>query len=371
MHIGFYAPLKPPDHPTPSGDRRVALLLIAALERAGHRVSLVSRFRSFNAKGDSGLQRRLETGALAEAALIRPAIEADRPDVWLTYHCYYKAPDLIGPLLCDACAIPYVIHEPSHAPKRAEGPWRAGHRASEAAIGRADLLLCPTRLDLACVGRIAAAERLRYMPPFLDTAPFSAMDRNEARHAVAARLGLPERPWLLAVGMMREGDKLESYRRLGSALTLVLDRDWSLIVAGDGEARPAVEAALSPLGDRLAYAGALAPEDLARHYAAADLLVWPAAGEAYGMAFLEAAAAGLPAVAGDVRGVPEVVMENRTGLLVTEDDAPAFAYAVRRLLDDPALRRRLGAGARAFAAGERGLEHAAGFLDREFRALLR
>lgn len=365
MHIGFHAPLKPPDHPTPSGDRRVALLLIAALERGGHRVSLLSRFRSFNPKGEAALQQRLEREARAEAERIEAAVAADRPDIWLTYHCYYKAPDLIGPGLCDRLGIPYVIHEPSHAPKRASGAWAAGHRLSEAAIRRADLLLCPTHLDLACVGRIAAPERLRYMPPFLDTAPFAGIAHRPAR----ASLNFPDRPCLLAVGMMRAGDKLESYRRLGAALALILDRDWDLMVVGDGEARPEVEAALAPLGERVTYAGALPPADLARYYAAADLLVWPAAGEAYGMAFLEAAAAGLPAVAGRVRGVPEVVIDGRTGLLVEEDDASAFAAAVARLLDDSALRGRLGEEARHFARTERSLEHAAAFLDRAFRAL--
>ncbi len=371
MHIGFHAPLKAPDHPVPSGDRRVALLLIAALERAGHRVTIMSRLRSFNPSGDEMLQRRLEAEAAGEIERIAALPAVARPDLWFTYHCYYKAPDLIGPALSDRLGIPLVIHEPSHAPKRANGPWAAGHRASEAAIRRADLLLCPTRLDLACIGRIAEAGRLRHMPPFLDIAPFEGIDRDTARREIADRLGLPDRPWLLAVGMMRERDKLESYRRLGAALALIADRDWVLLVAGDGEARSQVEAALAPLGDRVAYAGGLRPDDLARHYAAADLLVWPAAGEAYGMAFLEAAAAGLPAVAGRVRGVPEVVIDGRTGLLATEDEPAAFAAAVARLLDQPGLRRRLAEQAACFAAQERSLDQAAAFLGRELGMLIR
>ncbi|HJS32647.1 MAG TPA: glycosyltransferase family 1 protein, partial [Alphaproteobacteria bacterium] len=47
MRIVFYAPLKPPDHPVPSGDRRMAQLLIAACESAGHEVELAARFRSY------------------------------------------------------------------------------------------------------------------------------------------------------------------------------------------------------------------------------------------------------------------------------------------------------------------------------------
>jgi hypothetical protein len=45
MRIAFYAPMKPPDHPVPSGDRRMSRLLIAALGRAGHEVELASRLR--------------------------------------------------------------------------------------------------------------------------------------------------------------------------------------------------------------------------------------------------------------------------------------------------------------------------------------
>ena len=59
MLIAFYAPMKPPDHPAPSGDRRIARLLIQALERAGHRVELASRFCSRDPQGDPERQSRL------------------------------------------------------------------------------------------------------------------------------------------------------------------------------------------------------------------------------------------------------------------------------------------------------------------------
>ncbi len=370
MRISFYAPLKAPDHAVPSGDRRVGRLLIAALERAGHRVEIASRFRSLDAAGDPATQARLAEEGGAEARRLIAALAASPPDLWLTYHCYYKAPDHLGPAVSRALKIPYVIHEPSYAPKRETGPWAAGHAASRAAIRAADLLLCATHLDVAWVGRIADPARIHHLPPFLDTAPFEAMNRASARARIAQELGLPTgTPWLLAVGMMRARDKLESYRRLAAALAMLGARDWRLIVVGDGEARAEVEAALAPFADRVAYAGALPLGDLAEHYAAADLLVWPAAGEAYGMAFLEAAASGLPAVAGEVRGVPEVVIDGRTGVLVPENDAEAFARAVGRLLDDPPLRARLAAGARAFAVEERGLAPASARLDAELRAL--
>ena len=59
MRIAFYAPLKSPTHGTPSGDRRIAGLLMDALARAGHRVELASTFRSYDADGDALRQSAL------------------------------------------------------------------------------------------------------------------------------------------------------------------------------------------------------------------------------------------------------------------------------------------------------------------------
>ena len=90
---------------------------------------------------------------------------------------------------------------------------------------------------------------------------------------------------------------------------------------------------------------AVAREALPALYACADLYVWPAINEAYGMAFLEAQASGLPVVAGRAGGVPDVVADGISGLLTLAGDATAFAASVARLLDDPAERSRFGAAA--------------------------
>src|SRR5262245_18798159 len=100
MRIAFYAPLKPPTHGTPSGDRRVASLLMDALEHAGHQVELVSTFRSFDADGDAARHDALrrQGAALAERMVAQwRASPQARPEVWFTYHVYYKAPDWLGP----------------------------------------------------------------------------------------------------------------------------------------------------------------------------------------------------------------------------------------------------------------------------------
>lgn len=353
MRIAFYAPLKSPRHPAPSGDRRMARLLMAALARAGHEVALASEFRSYDGAGDPARQRALEARGEAEAARVLAALRDRPPDVWLTYHLYHKAPDWLGPPVARALGVPYVVAEPSHAPKRAGGPWELGYRAAEAALAQADLAICLTNLDMACV-RAVARGRVEWLPPFIDAEAFLAAPRGRAGRR------------LLAVGMFRPGDKLESYRRLGAALARLGDADWSLDVVGDGAARAEVERALGP---RANYLGEVAPDALPAICARADVYVWPAAGEAYGMALLEAQAAGLPVVAGRERGVPDVVRDGETALLTPPGDAAAFAAAVRRLLDDGPLRRRMSDAARAFIASERDLPAAAARLDGWLSAL--
>jgi glycosyltransferase involved in cell wall biosynthesis len=364
MRIAFYAPLKSPTHGTPSGDRRVAGLLMEALARGGHQVELVSTFRSYDAGGDPARQADLQAqGAALGRALAgqwRAGAAAARPDLWFTYHAYYKAPDWLGPEACAMLDIPYVIAEASHASKRAGGPWDIGHRGALAAIQCADLLLCPTRDDMQALREVAAApERVAWLPPFLDPAPLraGAKERAAQRAQLARAHGLDSGvPWIAVVAMMREGDKLASYRMLAGALGRLRDLSWHLLVAGDGSARAAVQDALeASVPGRTAYLGALGPEAVAGLYGAADLCAWPAVNEAYGMAMLEAQAAGLPVVSCATRGVPDVVEHGRTGLLAPGADEPAFAGLVRELILDPGRRAQLGAAAAAFVATERNL----------------
>lgn len=371
MRIAFYAPLKSPSHGTPSGDRRVAALLMQALAQGRHRVELASTFRSFDGHGDpvrqAGLRAQGEALGRQMAQGWRDGPAAARPDLWVTYHVYYKAPDWLGPVVSAALGIPYVIAEPSHAPKRAGGPWAIGHAGTEAAIRSADLLLPPARYDIECLEAIAPRERIVWLPPFLDGTLYLAAGAQRAAHrsALAAQHGLdPARPWLCTVAMMREGDKLASYRALAQALERLPDTGFQLLVAGDGPARAEVETAFAaqPAG-RVRFLGALSAVQLAGVYAASDLYAWPAVNEAYGMAPLEAQAAGLPVVSCDTRGVPDVVCHGHTGTLVSPGDPVAFADAVRVLLEDGSLRTRQSAAAVAFAAGERTVEAASALLE--------
>jgi glycosyltransferase involved in cell wall biosynthesis len=144
---------------------------------------------------------------------------------------------------------------------------------------------------------------------------------------------------------MRPGDKLASYRLLGAALVRLLDLPWSLEIVGDGPARGEVEQALAPLGPRVMYRGTLDLTAIADALASADLYVWPAINEAFGMALLEAQASGLPVIAGASGGIGDIVVPGVTGLLTPPGNLEAFTAAVRRLITDAAARAAMGLAA--------------------------
>ena len=339
MRIAFYAPLKPPDHPVPSGDRQIAQLFLAALRLAGHEPVLVSCFRSFEGYGDALRQARL--AVLGERIANRllshcQGVPKFLPELWFSYHVYHKAPDWLGPAVAGALGIPYVVAEASVTPMQGSGPWAYGHRAVESAIRQADAVIGLNSEDRECILPLLREPwRWVALKPFVDAATYGRIREPEG-----------EAPRLIAVAMMRHGDKLASYRLLGDSLSRLLDLPWSLEVVGDGPARCDVENALVRLNERVTWMGSLDHEAIAARLALADLFVWPACNEAFGMALLEAQASGLPVVAGADGGVAEIVVPEVTGLLVAPGDAPAFAAAVRSVMLDHGRRATFAKAAR-------------------------
>ena len=351
MRIAFYAPLKSPSHPVPSGDRLMARQLIAALELAGHHVDTASELRGFTATPD--LQARAEITQRAEAEIVRLlALPSEqRPEMWFTYHTYYKTPDQIGPAVSRAFAIPYVTAEASYSTRRDGLGWRENQRLVADAVRQAAVNLCFTERDRRGLEAAVPDGNYARLPPFIEPSRFS----SPAADAPAR---------LVTVAMMRAGDKLESYRMLASALDQIRDKDWTLTIIGDGPKRAEVEAMFAILPpQRLTWLGEASSERIATELSLGGIYVWPGCGEAYGLAYLEAQAAGLPVVAQATAGVPEVVMDGKSGILTREGDTIAFAGAVARLLDHPDQRRAMGLAAKDFVFNERSLSAASRRLD--------
>ena len=352
MRIAFYAPLKAPDHPVPSGDRQMGRLLIQALRQAGHEVDLVSRFRSFLPVPDPPRQSALSAEAAHEAerlALVLRSPPEERPDLWFTYHNHYKAPDLLGPAVARRLGLPYVLTEASDAPKRA-AQWGVWHEAARVAIRTADVNLCFTDRD-----RDGLAKLPNFSTPLLDLPPF--IDAKLWPEAPTRNDTGPVR--IVSVAMMRAGDKLASYRLLAAALARCADRDWVLTVVGDGPLRAEVQGAFADLpASRIEWRGALPSEAVRLTLAEADVYAWPGFGEAFGLGYLEAQAMALPVVALDTAGVASVVRHGHDGLLVGDPTPTAYAEALARLLDDPVLRTALGRAGAAHTRSVRTVENA-------------
>jgi phosphatidylinositol alpha-1,6-mannosyltransferase len=170
-----------------------------------------------------------------------------------------------------------------------------------------------------------------------------------------ARYDLAGRRVILAASILVPRTAID---RLIAAMPAILARHPAAccLVVGDGPQAASLHALAQRLGvaGAVRFAGAVAPADMPAHYALADLVALPnraEPGEADGipLVLLEAAASGRPLIGGRAGGTPEVVVDGQTGLLVDGTDPAAIADAVCRLLDDAALRARLGAGARALA----------------------
>ncbi len=363
MRVAFHAPLKAPDHPVPSGDRVMARLLLAALRTGGHAVEVASTFRSFLPAPDAHRMRAVEQEAEREAERIAARWQIEGPpNLWFCYHPYYKAPDLLGPRLAARFGLPYAAAESSHAGKRAHGPWAAWHAANEAALRGAALQLCFTPRDAEGLAGFVPPDRIAMLPPFIDAGPFGSVERRPRNGG---------RCELVTVAMMRAGDKARSYAFLAAALgALPSGLDWRLTVVGDGPERDSVRTLFAGLPEgRVAFAGQRDAAGVAEVLAGADLYVWPGFGEAYGIAYLEAGAAGLPALAMHCGGIGSVVTDGTTGVLTPEGDLAAHVRALAALIGDPARRRRLGEAARRMVLGERTVGRAAEVLSRALATL--
>jgi phosphatidyl-myo-inositol dimannoside synthase len=197
------------------------------------------------------------------------------------------------------------------------------------------------------------------IPPGVDVDRFRpAGDDPAARVLTRKRFGLPETAPLV-VGVSRLVPR-KGFDVLIDAVARLARARFSgdpvhLAIAGRGRDRDrlARRAARAGIGHRFHLLGRVPDEDLAAVYACSDVFAmccrerWGGLeAEGFGIVFMEAAASGLPAVAGRSGGADEAVDDGTTGFVVDPLDAGAVADALGRLLADPALRRQMGAAAR-------------------------
>jgi len=256
---------------------------------------------------------------------------------------------LIGPRLRSA---PYVVvlHGAEiTVPGRLPLARRLARRVLRGAAGVVAAGTYPVREACHAAGRALSGV---VVPPGVDVHRFRPLPDAE-RAATRARFGIdPARPLVLGVSRLvpRKGFDvlLDAVAGLGPEVQVA--------IAGSGRDRARLERRAAALGDRARLLGRVDDAELPALYAAADVFAmlcrdrWGGLeAEGYGIVFVEAAACGVPAVAGRSGGSHEAVADGETGYVVEPGDVGAVRETLARLLADDALRRRLGGTARGRA----------------------
>lgn len=210
---------------------------------------------------------------------------------------------------------------------------RRGERAANAII-----VLVPRMADLIRSDGITAATHV------VPSGVVPAMFQEEAGGDALASI---PRPRIIFVGRLHSQKHVDVLVRATARLPGV-----SVVVVGDGPDRGGLERLTARLGltDRIRFLGFVPHEQVPGLLRAADVLAMPSRYEELGTALLEGMQAGLPIVASDTGGIPQIIENDRTGLLVPPGDPAALAAALTTVLRDRALAARLGQAAHREAA---------------------
>ncbi|MDB5803457.1 MAG: glycosyl transferase family 1 [Betaproteobacteria bacterium] len=207
------------------------------------------------------------------------------------------------------------------------------------------------------------------VPTGIDLALYTPVAIDEARAALRARLGLPRNKML--IGIVATLRSWKGHRYLIEAFARLARADTHLLIVGDGPQRAALEQLIAGDGlkDQVTLAGN--QSDVVPWLQALDLFALPSyANEGVPQAILQAFACGLPVVTTAAGAIPEVARHEDTALVVAMQDAAALGAALRRLLDDAALRSRLSANALAQARTHHGIDAMLDRMETVFRAAL-
>jgi glycosyltransferase involved in cell wall biosynthesis len=346
MNIYFYAPFKPLGHDQPSGDLVIGTGLHDYLAAKGHRMRVATTLRTRWIFWKPWLMPRV----LAERRRLSRRLSVDAPDLWLTYHAYYKGPDVIGPYVTARSRVPYVIFQGAYATKRRRDlKALPGFLLNRRALRAARHVFVNKRVDFINLKRLLPPERVTYALPGIFPQDFCFCET--ARRDLRRKWQFTDTPVVLTAAMFRPGVKFQGLAGVIRACGRLSRKgyEFRLVVAGDGRQKTALtQLAQTELSGKVLFVGKVPRTEMYRFYSAGDLFVFPGIGESLGMVFLEAQSCGLPIVAVANAGVPEVVEDGKTALLAPLDDPDAFARAVEGLLVDARRRRDMGRAAQAY-----------------------
>ncbi|TVQ97809.1 MAG: glycosyltransferase [Desulfovibrionales bacterium] len=357
MRILLNTPFKPLDHPRLSGDVTIARDLLDYLERRGHQVQ-TSPF--------------VPCTWIFWKPWLWPRLVWTRQRAWhqarrfgaeivLTYHSYYKAPDLIGPYLKNR-GLRYGLFSGAYAAKRARTcKTLPGYLLNRRALVAADHIFSNKPSDHGALHGLVPDERRTFVGQGIPTARFGFLP--QARVVLRGKwLGdrdKERRPVLVTAAVLRPGVKVDGVAWVIRCVAELVRQglDPLLVVAGDGPGREGLERLATEIApERVRFLGLVPRDDLKSVFSAGDVFAFPGIHEGLGMVYLEAQACGLPVVATNHAGAKDVIQHEKTGYLVPPFNMPAFAEACSRLMRDPQLRRSMGQDAVRFVSMEHDIE---------------
>jgi glycosyltransferase involved in cell wall biosynthesis len=337
---------------------------------------------------------------LAALRQLTRLIRRERPHV---LHTHTSKAGILGRVAARRAGVPVVVHTPhGHVFHSYEARLKTQLfvRLERACAGAADRLVALTdrerreHLDLG-IGRPGQWVTVH---SGIDFAPFQ--ESRGSREAVRAELGLPADAVVLGsvgrlVPIKGHDYLLQALARLGARLpSLTVGAPLHLLLVGDGPLRDDLIARARSLGLRVSGSGsgscprscsgscsrrnAEGPtlhvlglrRDVARLLAAMDLFTLPSLNEGMGRVLVEAMAMELPCVASGVSGVPDVVEDGVTGVLVPPRDPVALAGAIATLIEHPERAREMGRRGRRKVVPEFGVERMIEKLEAVYRELL-
>ncbi|GAB6058960.1 glycosyltransferase family 4 protein [Desulfonatronum parangueonense] len=358
MRILLNTPFKPLDHDRLSGDVTIARDLYDYLTRRGHQVRICPYLPMEWIFWKPWLWPDL-VRLLRKATALADDFQAQ---MVLTYHSYYKAPDLLGPYMRRR-GTPYCIFSGAYAAKRAAQlkTW-PGYRLNKHALMAADHIFANKSSDYRALRQLlpdGASTFLRQGLP-VERFRFNPRAREEYRRVwLDSGADGEKRPVLMTAAVLRPGVKAEGVAWVIRCAAELRNHGLRplLVVAGDGPERGGLEElARRILPGGVRFLGLVERDRLMDVFSAGDVFAFPGINEGLGMVYLEAQSCGLPVVATSHAGARDVVRHERSGFLVPHLYMEAFATACAKLCADHVLRRKMGQNAARFVREEHDID---------------
>lgn len=365
-----------------------------AQENTFHTVRLANRNRyevSLISGPTSGAEGSIEDTIAAagisidrEPALIRPVspvqdaralaglVRKFRRGRFHIVHTHTSKAGMLGRMAARMAGVPIIVHTP-HG-NIFDGYFsplvtRAFIAAERWAARRTDRIieLTPGGIEEHLARGIGRREQFINIFSGIDLTPYQRA--RDSRTQTRAALGLQDDQFVIgAVGRLEPIKGFTYFMDAAEAIAPRAPRAC-FVHAGDGSEASRLRSRASALNGRVKFLGLR--DDVPALMAAFDVLVVPSLNEGMGRVILEAGAAGTPVVATRVGGIPEVVREGETGLLVPPKDGASIASAVLQLADNRAKAAEMGASARRWVAPDFSLERMVMRIEALYEELVR